>query len=128
MSDWRENEDKNLTEHRIIGGAGIHILGGVMGGTTALLKSTLSTDVLGATVNALAQNADKIATLLSDLVASIDFSDVIGITMALMSPVFEIVSRLVGAVIDMLVPVIFGAVDSLLGAIGPMIGSLTKSL
>jgi len=59
MSDWRENEDKNLTEHRIIGGAGIHILGGVMGGTTALLKSTLSTDVLGATLNALAQNADK---------------------------------------------------------------------
>jgi hypothetical protein len=25
MSDWRENEDKNLTEHRIIGGAGIYL-------------------------------------------------------------------------------------------------------
>ena len=52
----------------------------------------------------------------------------ISIAIALMSPVFEIVSRLVGAVIDMLAPVIFGAVDSLLGAIGHMVASLTKSL
>jgi hypothetical protein len=43
-----------------------------------------------------------------------------------MSPVFEIVSRLVGAVINMLAPVIFGAVGSLLGAVGPMLESLTK--
>jgi hypothetical protein len=53
----------------------IATIGDLLGGTTALLKSTLSTDVLGdivgsidskaigdvlgATVNALAQNADK---------------------------------------------------------------------
>ena len=78
------------------------LLGGMLGGMTDLLRSVLSLDLLGGIVKPMVK-----------------------IAMSLMSPVFELVSRLVGAVINMLAPPLLEAVGSLLGAVGPIVESLT---